>query len=530
MVVEHAHGLRQRRGPNAKSSLHKAHLAPDAGLQAPGASLSFAQGSHDFESLDRGIGRGDRFETAHRLDQYLELSVIGLDHVIEILHLPVGRLPVQLSFALQFGDRCTIARRFVGIERGRLFPVLQASQGLAQEPLRCLGAAGRRQVEIDRVAPLVDCPVQVGPLAPHLDVGFIQAPARIKATPPEPAQPLLHLRGVALDPAIDRRMVDRNAAFRQHFLKVAIADRIATIPAHRPQDHITLEMAPLEIRHRSVRPISAKHAQASRFLQQSLIADTFSSLVWKVSLPDGTPAIVKGLKPIEDIADELRGADYLVWRNGRGAVRLLGRENNLMLLEYAGERMLSHIVAEHGDYQATEIAAELMAKLYAASEEPLPSALLPIRDRFAALFQRARDDQNAGCQTDYVHAAIIADQMMSNASELRGLHGDLHHENIMFSSRGWLVIDPVGLVGEVGFGAANMFYDPADRDDLCLDPRRIAQMADAFSRALDVDPRRLLDQAYAYGCLSAAWNADGEEEQRDLAIAAAIKQVRQTSY
>src|SRR3546814_480052 len=60
-------------------------------------------------------------------------------------------------------------------------------------------------------------------LAPHLDVGFIQAPARIKATPPEPAQPLLHLRGVALDPAIDRRMVDRNAAFRQHFLKVAIA-------------------------------------------------------------------------------------------------------------------------------------------------------------------------------------------------------------------------------------------------------------------------------------------------------------------
>ncbi len=148
MVVEHAHGLRQRRGPNAKSSLHKAHLAPDAGLQAPGASLSFAQGSHDFESLDRGIGRGDRFETAHRLDQYLELSVIGLDHVIEILHLPVGRLPVQLSFALQFGDRCTIARRFVGIERGRLFPVLQASQGLARTaslPWRCGSATGRNR-------------------------------------------------------------------------------------------------------------------------------------------------------------------------------------------------------------------------------------------------------------------------------------------------------------------------------------------------------------------------------------------------
>src|SRR3546814_20618134 len=97
MLVEHAHVCRPRTWPNSKSSRHKAHLAPEAGRQAPGAILSFSQGSHDFESLDRGIGRGDRFETAHLLDQYLELSVIGLDHVIEILHLPVGRLPVQLS-------------------------------------------------------------------------------------------------------------------------------------------------------------------------------------------------------------------------------------------------------------------------------------------------------------------------------------------------------------------------------------------------------------------------------------------------
>ncbi|MBE0142504.1 3'-kinase, partial [Citrobacter portucalensis] len=48
--------------------------------------------------------------------------------------------------------------------------------------------------------------------------------------------------------------------------------------------------------------------------------------------------------------------------------------------------------------------------------------------------------------------------------------------------------------------------------------------------ALDVDPRRLLDQAYAYGCLSAAWKPKEEEEQRVLAIAAAIRQGHRTSY
>ena len=60
-------------------------------------------------------------------------------------------------------------------------------------------------------------------------------------------------------------------------------------------------------------PVFPAHWHVS---QPVLIADTFSSLVWKVSLPDGTPAIVKGLKPIEDIADELRGADF--WYGAMG--------------------------------------------------------------------------------------------------------------------------------------------------------------------------------------------------------------------
>ncbi|MDG2516122.1 transposase, partial [Sphingobium yanoikuyae] len=39
----------------------------------------------------------------------------------------------------------------------------------------------------------------------------------------------------------------------------------------------------LEIRHRSVRPISAKHAQASRFLQQSHAGDKLKDALAKIS-------------------------------------------------------------------------------------------------------------------------------------------------------------------------------------------------------------------------------------------------------
>jgi streptomycin 6-kinase len=54
-------------------------------------------------------------------------------------------------------------------------------------------------------------------------------------------------------------------------------------------------------------------------------------------------------------------------------------------------------------------------------------------------------------------------------------------------------------------------------------------MAKILSRALNLDPSRLLDFAFAYGCLSAAWHGeDGNEkdEARELAIASAIRSVR----
>src|SRR3546814_1761044 len=92
-------------------------------------------------------------------------------------------------------------------------------------------------MEIKRVAPFVDRPVQVGPFAPHLYVGLIQTPARIKAAPPEPAETLLHLRRVALHPAIDRRMIDIDPTLGQHFLEITVADAVSTIPAHRSEEH-----------------------------------------------------------------------------------------------------------------------------------------------------------------------------------------------------------------------------------------------------------------------------------------------------
>jgi streptomycin 6-kinase len=262
-----------------------------------------------------------------------------------------------------------------------------------------------------------------------------------------------------------------------------------------------------------------------------LLTETFSSRIWKVRLGDGAPAIVKDLKPFDDVEDELRGAHYLAWRNGEGAVRLFGLDGQRMLLEYAGERHLVDDLNALGDDAATEIAAEMLEQLFSPSDTPFPPDLQPLRERFASLFQKARADRDADMPSIYIEASETAERLLSNPRDLRPLHGDIHHENIMHGSRGWLVIDPKGVLGDPAFDAANLIYNPLDRDDLCLNPDRIAHMAEVFAKALGQNPAAILDHAFAYGCLSAAWHAeDGNatDESRELAVAAVVRDVRRS--
>jgi streptomycin 6-kinase len=266
-----------------------------------------------------------------------------------------------------------------------------------------------------------------------------------------------------------------------------------------------------------------------RIRTAQLRVETFSSRIWSVLLEDGTRAVVKELKPIKDVADELRGAHYLSWRAGVGAVRLLDFHGQCMLLEDAGERSLAQELAERGDDYATEVIAEVLARMLSPSSTPPPAELQPLEERFSGLFAKASDGGDRETAAQYVEAAEIARRLLAQPWELRPLHADLHHDNIIGGQRGWLVIDPKGVYGDPAFEAANVLYNPLDRDDLCMDPARIAHRAEVLSRVIGQSPPRLLDYAIAYGCLSAAWYAeDGSrrDEQRELAVAAAICDVR----
>jgi len=259
----------------------------------------------------------------------------------------------------------------------------------------------------------------------------------------------------------------------------------------------------------------------------ALLADTIVGRVYDVTLAGGENAVVKHLKP-KALEDSLRGADFLTWRDGVGCVKLLARSGTMLLMEHAGKTTLRDHLVSHGDRDATRIAADVLLDYHRPSDSPPPASLQPLSRYFASLFAKAERDCRDSRAGPYAEAAPIAEALLADQRDIRPLHGDLHHENIMHGPRGWLIIDPVGLIGDAALDVANMFSNPLDRFDLTRDEERIADMTEVFAKTLARDVRTILRYAFAYGCLSAAWHdEDGNAEDRDneLAVAAAIRNV-----
>ncbi|HWT61667.1 MAG TPA: aminoglycoside phosphotransferase family protein [Ochrobactrum sp.] len=257
------------------------------------------------------------------------------------------------------------------------------------------------------------------------------------------------------------------------------------------------------------------------------LADTHSSLVWKVERNDfpGEAFVIKQLKPAG--MEELRGAHYLSWRDGHGAAKLYDLKGRLMLLEYAGSYHLDEHLKRGTDAECLQIFGEVLNALHTPSPAPIPADLQPLDKHFSGLFAVANES------SIYADGTAVAKCLLATPLNAIPLHGDIHHENIIKGPRGWLVIDPHGLVGDAAFDAANIFYNPLDRDDLCLNLERAQRMAEHFAPILRCDPAYVLDYAFAYGCLSAAWHReDGNDadEARELKIASALRQLRQTTY
>src|SRR5262245_62065215 len=126
--------------------------------------------------------------------------------------------------------------------------------------------------------------------------------------------------------------------------------------------------------------------------------------------------------------------------------------------------------------------------------------LLPLAQRFEELKPAAAAQGGI-----LALAAGAARDLLASQREGAVLHGDIHHGNILdFGERGWLAIDPKGLVGDRGFDYANLFCNPDHATATA--PGRLARRIEVVAEAAGLERKRLLRWILAWAGLSAAWH------------------------
>lgn len=240
------------------------------------------------------------------------------------------------------------------------------------------------------------------------------------------------------------------------------------------------------------------------------IADTRSSLVYRVERDDAPAAIVKILKP--DGMNELPGMAFLEWREGNGAIRLLDRDQNACLIEDAGGLLLRDFQRQFGDYKATDVILDVLHKLHAGSASPPAVELIPLRKHFTSLFAKAGRQIDPAFAEILRWTATLAEDILGNQTDVKPLHGDLHHDNIIGGgARGWLAIDPQGLIGDPAYDVANVFGNPLGAPGDILDLSRIATLTARFSEAISCSETKILHYAAAHAGLSICWSMENKQ-------------------
>jgi streptomycin 6-kinase len=221
----------------------------------------------------------------------------------------------------------------------------------------------------------------------------------------------------------------------------------------------------------------------------------------------GADAILKILGPG---TDEQHAAKVLAYWDGRGAVKLLRHDEGALLMEKAeDDNALERMALGGKDDEATLIIVEVLAQLH-SRRAPLPKGLTPLRERFRSLFAKARD---IAAPEIYRQAASVAEGLLAESHEEIVLHGDIHLGNVLSSPRGWLAIDPKGVMGERIYDVANILCNPYHPlSQLERGPERMERQASIFCERLAIDRHRLLSFVFVHACLSACWAQEDKED------------------
>jgi streptomycin 6-kinase len=174
-------------------------------------------------------------------------------------------------------------------------------------------------------------------------------------------------------------------------------------------------------------------------------------------------AVLKVTPPEDDESDE--EADALELWAGDGAVRLLrhDRGRRALLVERAGRD-----ISSLPDEEATRIGVAIGVKLWREAAEPFRW----IGDHVPRWLDNAGANELTALARDLYGSLDVGRRTL--------VHGDFHHHNILWSTRGAVAIDPKPMLGEPEYDVPSFLWNPLwHRMSRDVTERRLASFAAA---------------------------------------------------
>jgi len=176
---------------------------------------------------------------------------------------------------------------------------------------------------------------------------------------------------------------------------------------------------------------------------------------------------------------------------------------------------MSQFLSKAGDFRLKLI--QLMLELW---RPPPATHTFPSLSIWFRAFTHLRNNFDGGCGPFPAGLIDNAERTLAelDASTSRKvvLHGDLHHENILFSStRGWLAIDSKGICGDPGYEVGSFMLNqlPAGATE-AVTTEILNQRLVIFSEKLAISQRRLAQWAFCHAVLSAVWSFEESDDWR----------------
>ena len=237
---------------------------------------------------------------------------------------------------------------------------------------------------------------------------------------------------------------------------------------------------------------------------------------------DGRPVVMKIIK---NQSDESESGAILEAFDGRGTIRVYERTDGAMLVERAVPGHSLGTVVNGSDDQATRILASVIAKM----SPRLLSCVAATVQEWGKGFDRYLATADVRIPKDLVlEARRLYFHLCESQIQVRLLHGDFHHDNVVFDrDRGWLAIDPKGVVGELEYEIGAALRNPWESPELFTAPATIEARVRCFCRELSLNADRVLSWAFSQAVLSAIWTIedglDANARRGPLALAHTIR-------